>query len=82
MAQEMAKKKTKKKKKSLDFGIGSGVLEPIPCRYQGTTVRYNEFGDRPTHLREIDFFFFLSFVFLGPHPHHMEVPSLGVESEL
>ena len=29
------------------------------------------------------FFFFLSFfVFLGPHPQHMEVPRLGVESEL
>ena len=25
---------------------------------------------------------FLSFVFLGPHPRHMEVPRLGVESEL
>ena len=28
------------------------------------------------------FFFSLSFVFLGPHPRHMEVPRLGVESEL
>ena len=34
------------------------------------------------------FFFFPSkknfffFVFLGPHPRHMEVPRLGVESEL
>ena len=27
------------------------------------------------------FFFFWSFVFLGPHPRHMEVPRLGVESE-
>ena len=27
-------------------------------------------------------FFFLSFVYLGPHPQHMEVPSPGVESEL
>ena len=25
---------------------------------------------------------FLSFVFLGPHLQHMEVPRLGVESEL
>ena len=25
---------------------------------------------------------FLSFVFLGPHPWHMKVPRLGVESEL
>ena len=28
------------------------------------------------------FFFFLSFVFLELHPQHMEVPRLGVESEL
>ena len=27
-------------------------------------------------------FFFLSFVFLGPHPRHREVPRLGVQSEL
>ena len=27
-------------------------------------------------------FFFLFFVFLGPHPRHMEVPKLGVKSEL
>ena len=26
--------------------------------------------------------FFLSFVFLGPHPQHMELPRLGVKSEL
>ena len=26
--------------------------------------------------------FFLSFIFLGPHLRHMEVPRLGVESEL
>ena len=28
------------------------------------------------------FFFFFFFCFLGPHLRHMEVPSLGVESEL
>ena len=27
------------------------------------------------------FFFFLSFVFLGPHPRHVDVPRLGVKSE-
>ena len=26
------------------------------------------------------FFFFFFFVFLGPHPQHMEVPRLGVDS--
>ena len=28
------------------------------------------------------FFFFFFFVFLGPHPRHMEVPKVGVKSEL
>ena len=28
------------------------------------------------------FFFFLSFVYLGPHLWHMDVPRLGIESEL
>ena len=28
------------------------------------------------------FLFFLSFVFSGPHPQHVEVPRLGVELEL
>ena len=28
------------------------------------------------------FIFYYLFVFLGPHPGHMEVPSLGVKSEL
>ena len=28
------------------------------------------------------YIFFLSLVFLGPHPRHMEVPRLGVELEL
>ena len=28
------------------------------------------------------FFFFFFFVFLGLHPQHMEVPKLGVDSEL
>ena len=27
-------------------------------------------------------FFSFFFVFLGPHPQHMEIPRLGVESEL
>ena len=38
----------------------------------------------PLLLFVCDYFhnFFLSFVFLGPHPRHMEVPRLGVESEL
>ena len=31
---------------------------------------------------KIHIFFFFSFVFLGPHMQHMEVPRLGVELEL
>ena len=31
-------------------------------------------------LQCMNFFFF--FVFLGPHPQHMDVPRLGVKSEL
>ena len=27
-------------------------------------------------------FIFYFFVFLGPHPWHMEIPRLGIESEL
>ena len=34
----------------------------------------------PAGIMNIQFFFFL--VFLGPYPQHMEVPRLGVESEL
>ena len=30
----------------------------------------------------IDFYLFFIFVLLGPHPWHMEVPRLGVASEL
>ena len=31
---------------------------------------------------ESEFFYLFIFLFLGPHPWHMEVPRLGVESEL
>ena len=33
-------------------------------------------------LLSFSFSFFMSFVFLGPHPQHMEFPRLGVELEL
>ena len=36
---------------------------------------------RASLLFDISFFFYL-FVFLGPHLQHMEVPRLGVQSEL
>ena len=39
------------------------------------------FGHRP--FLSLPFIYFLFFfVVLGPHPRHMEVPRLGVESEL
>ena len=34
----------------------------------------------PKYYTQLHFFFF--FAFLGPYPQHMEVPRLGVESEL
>ena len=34
----------------------------------------------PNRMAKVDFFFF--FVFLGPYPEHMEVPSLGVKLEV
>ena len=40
------------------------------------------FNSSTSQLRSWTDFFFLSFVLLGPHPWHMEVPSLGVSSEL
>ena len=33
-------------------------------------------------LNEVVLLFLFSFCFLGPHPRHMEVPELGVKSEL
>ena len=33
-------------------------------------------------LSSILFFYYIFFVFLSPHPQHMEVPRLGVQSEL
>ena len=37
-----------------------------------------------THVSGSPYFFFLSFFFgfIGPHPWHMEVPRLGLKSEL
>ena len=34
------------------------------------------------HILFLSFFLSFFFFFLGPHPRHMEVPRLGVESEL
>ena len=47
-------------------------------------VTYNQFDQDNYNLSQLFlfFFFFLSFVFWGPHPQHMEVPRLGVVLEL
>ena len=34
------------------------------------------------HWLRMQLYFFVCFYFLGPHLRHMEVPRLGVESEL
>ena len=44
------------------------------------TPRCIQVGTQDEGLSNEDDFFFL--VFLGPHPRHMGVPRLGVESEL
>ena len=43
-----------------------------------------EFRERQREGQDIDvcMYVFLSFIFLGPHPWHREVPRLGVESVL
>ena len=42
-----------------------------------------EGADLGSHSEQLNlspnFFFFRLFVFLGPHPRHMEVPRLGVQ---
>ena len=44
-------------------------------------VRFDEFSHQ--NIDSVCFCFFFSFLFfLGPHPWHMEVPRLGVKSEL
>ena len=67
------------------------------CAEQGWQDRNWRMGDRVPHpqgrssnpefqeqrQRFLGFFFFFCLVwFLGPHPRHMEVPRLGVESQL
>ena len=49
----------------------SGALSDIKGLEEGTNSPFF-----------FSFLFFFFFGFLGPHPRHMEVPKLGVESEL
>ena len=40
------------------------------------------FEDQAKEFPLLTFFFLVFLPFLGPHPWHMEVPRLGIESEL
>ena len=69
-------KKTKKKKSKLKQKLNIKSKEMRPK------------GERKSHAHNFFFFFvfllllLLLLLFLGPLPRHMEVPRLGVESEL
>ena len=69
----------------------SSELSPTSLLFQKTLIYWGHFflGLFFLHQKEVSwdfgmtqFFFFFFLVFLGPHPRHMEVPRLGVESEL
>ena len=63
----------------------SVFLKKIYCSWF-TVILSISAVQQPLLLWTSDFFFsflsFFSFVFLGPHPQHMEVPRLGVKWEL
>ena len=54
-----------------------GFLQPLLLASEGSPVCYI-----CEYSTQVLTFFFLSFVFLGLHPWHIEVPRLGVQSEL
>ena len=59
-----------------------------PVYYLPEVPGGNGVGPRSAHGTSISFFsfffffFVFVFVFVGPHPWHIEVPRLGMESEL
>ena len=62
---------------------GCCVFCPIANYYQSEYKwKRVENQDSLSHFYLFLFLFFLSFVFLGPHRRHMEVPRLGVKLEL
>ena len=65
----------------LGFWYQWRILETIPHRYQGTTCLTDD-NSSSLVLRFLFLFFAGFLVFLGPHPQHVEVPTLGVEPEL
>ena len=67
-------------------GRKAATYKPRREASRNQTCKHLDFGLQPLALRqEIPTFVFVSvfcFVFLGPHPWHMDIPRLGVESEL
>ena len=64
------------------------IVLPFPeCDIVGV-IQHVAFSDWPLLLSNmhvfslLGYFFFFFFCFLGPHPQHMEVPRLEVQSEL
>ena len=58
--------------------ISSTLSHPSQCPQLSAGFQGPVVGLPPDHL----FFIFYFFAFLGLHPQHMEVPRLGVQSEL
>ena len=55
----------------------------LPMAVKAALLKYKSHHSTSTlSAAAASFFFLLSFVFLGPYPRHMEVPRLGVQSEL
>ena len=77
------KEKKKKKDETLDFNeiCGFFPLEAAPSYASGPLEEYT-FSLSSSLLLYYYYYYYIFFVFLGPHLRHMEVPRLGVQSEL
>ena len=66
--------------------LAKTFCEPMksPCSQPGLFIHFKKFifSSHCKNNTQSFFFYFLFFCFLGPHPRHMEVPRLGVQSEL
>ena len=75
-------------KAGLDLTIGSDLKRPVKHRWVrhlggGDILQARERTEASIEESSFCFFFFaFCFLFLGPYPRHMEVPRLGVKSEL